>query len=145
MAYIRQKPTTTFWIVAILLTLWNAFGCYGWYLHFTLGADAMGPASDYDRRLYDALPGWYVWVYAAAVGAGLLGSLALLGRSAAARWLYVLSLIAIVVIFGYLFLTTDVVSVKGVGEAMGFPIVITLIAIFSIWFAGYARRRGWTG
>lgn len=143
MAYIRQKPTATFWVVAILLTLWNAFGCYVCYLQITRGADAMASATDYDRQLFAALPAWYFWVYAVAVGAGLLGSLALLGRSAAARWLYVLSLIAIVVMFGYVFLQTDVIAVKGAGEAMGFPIIIALIAIFSIWFAGYSRRRGW--
>jgi hypothetical protein len=143
MAYLRQRPTALFWLVAILLTLWNAFGCYAWYLQWTLGADAMGPASAYDRELYAALPGWYNWVYAIAVGAGLVGSLAMLGRSAAARWLYVLSLIAIIVMFGYLFVVTDVIAVKSAGEALGFPIVITLIAIFAIWFAGYAQRRGW--
>src|SRR3546814_5487851 len=44
MAYLQQRPTAAFRVVAILLTLWNAFGCYAWYLQWTLGADAMGPA-----------------------------------------------------------------------------------------------------
>ncbi|RIA47144.1 hypothetical protein DFR49_1713 [Hephaestia caeni] len=143
MAYLRQRPTAAFRVVAILLTLWNAFGCYAWYLQWTLGADAMGPATDYDRQLYAALPGWYNGAYAVAVGAGLLGAFALLARSAAARWLFVLSLIAIVVMFGYLFLATDVIAVKGAGTTLPFPILIALIAIFAIWFTGYATRRGW--
>lgn len=143
MAYLRQRPTTSFWAVAILLTLWNAFGCYAWYLQWTLGAEAMGPASDYERQLYDALPGWYNGVYAVAVGAGLIGSLALLGRSAASRWLFVLSLVGIAVMFGYFFAATDVIAVKGAAATLPFPILVALIAIFSIWFAGYAMRRGW--
>src|SRR3546814_19954783 len=98
------RPTAAFRWVAILLTWGNAFGCYAWYLQWTLGADAMGPATQYDRQLYAALPGWYNGVYAIAVGAGLLGSFALLTRSAMARWLFMLSLIHIIVIFGYLFL-----------------------------------------
>src|SRR3546814_5697654 len=69
MAYLQQRPTAAFRVVAILLTLWNAFGCYAWYLQWTLGADAMGPATQYDRQLYAALPGWYNGVYAIAVGA----------------------------------------------------------------------------
>ena len=145
MAYLRQKPTATFWIVAILLTLWNAFGCYQCYLHITVGPDAMPGSTDYDRQLYAALPGWYSWDFVVAVGAGLLGALALLARSAASRWLFVLSLIGIVIMFGYIFLATDLVAVKGAGQAFGFPIVIALIAIFAIWFAGYAARRGWVG
>src|SRR3546814_15568400 len=66
MAYLQQRPTAAFRVVAILLTLWNAFGCYAWYLQWTLGADAMGPATQYDRQLYAALPGWYNGVYAIA-------------------------------------------------------------------------------
>src|SRR3546814_6643910 len=79
---LQQRPTAAFRVVAILLTLWNAFGCYAWYLQWTLGADAMGPATQYDRQLYAALPGWYNGVYAIAVGAGLLGSFAMqIGRA----------------------------------------------------------------
>src|SRR3546814_7111815 len=92
----------------------------------------MGPATQYDRQLYAGLPGWYNGVYAIAVGAGLLGSFALLARSAMARWLFVLSLIAIIVIFGYLFLATDVIAVKGAAATLPFPILIALIAIFAI-------------
>src|SRR3546814_5433436 len=64
----------------------------------------------------------------------------LLARSAMARWLFVLSLIAIIVIFGYLFLATDVIAVKGAAATLPFPILIALIAIFAIWFTGYAAR-----
>src|SRR3546814_20165296 len=74
----------------------------------------MGPATQYYRQLYAALPGWYNGVYAIAVGAGLLGSFALLARSAMARWLFVLSLIAIIVIFGSLFLARS--EVRRVGK-----------------------------
>ncbi|MCM8730798.1 hypothetical protein ACFO8O_07430 [Hephaestia sp. GCM10023244] len=143
MAYLRQRPTGTFRVVVILLTLWNAFGCYTWYLHKTLGAEAMGPATDYDRQLFAALPDWYVWVYAIAVGAGLLGAIALLARSASALWLFIVSLVAIVAMFGYFFLATDVIAVKGAGATLPFPIVIALVAAFGVWFTGYATRRGW--
>src|SRR3546814_2911225 len=101
----------------------------------------MGPATQYYRQLYAALPGWYNGVYAIAVGAGLLGSFALLARSAMARWLFVLSLIAIIVIFGYLFLATDVIAVKGAAATLPFPILIALIAIFAIWFTDRKSTR----
>src|SRR3546814_15904207 len=103
----------------------------------------MGPATQYDRQLYAGLPGWYNGVYAIAVGAGLLGSFALLARSAMARWLFVLSLIAIIVTFGYLFLATDVIAVKGAAATLQFPILLALIAIFAVWFQAYPERTGW--
>lgn len=132
-----------FWIVAILLTLWGAMGCYACYLHWTLGPDAMGKATDYDRAFFATLPAWYNWVYAIAVGAGLLGGIALLARSRMAQALFLASLIAVLVQFGWLFATSDIIAAKGAGETVPFPLFITAVAAFSVWFSGYASRRGW--
>ncbi|WP_326523925.1 hypothetical protein [Sphingomonas sp.] len=142
---IRQAPRTWFWVVAIVLLLWGAMGCYACFQQFRLGAEAMGPASDYDRALYASLPAWYNWIYAVAVGAGFLGSVALLLRSGAARTLYLISLIAVLIQFGWLFATSDIVAAKGAGVVLPFPIFIACVAVFQIWFAGMASRRGWIG
>jgi hypothetical protein len=141
----RWRAPAWFYVVAILLLLWGAAGCFACYQQFRLGAEAMGPASAYDRALYAALPPWYNWVYAVAVGAGILGAAALLARSALALTLFVISLVAVLVQFGWLFLTTDIVTVKGAGTVLPFPIFIVAMAVFQIWFAGLARRRGWIG
>ena len=144
-SYIRQKPPVWFWIVAVLLLLWGAQGVFACIQQFRLGADAMGPADDYYRTLYASFPVWYNWVFAVAVGTSFLGSIALLMRSASARTLYIVSLVAVIVQFGWLFATTDMVAVRGFAATAGFPIVIVLIAAFQIWFAGLATRRGWIG
>jgi hypothetical protein len=139
----RQAVPAWYWIVAVLLTLWGAMGCYACFEQIRLGADAMGPASDYDRALHASLPGWYDYVYATAVGAGFLGGVALLVRSRTARTLFILSTIAVIVQFGYLFATTDIVATKGAGAVLQFPVFILAVALASVWFAGLARRRGW--
>lgn len=141
--YLRQKPPVWFWVVGIVLLAWGAIGVFACIQQFRLGADAMGPADDYYRALYDRLPAWYNIVYAVATGAGLLGSAALLARSPLARPLYIVSLIAVVVQFGWLFATTDMVAVRGFAATALFPILIVAIALFQIWFAGFAMRRGW--
>lgn len=142
MAYRRQAPMW-FRLVALLLMLWGVAGCYACLLQFRFGAAAMGPPSPYDVKLYAAMPVWYNWVYAVAVGAGFLGAIALLARSAFARPLFVLSLVAVVVQFGYLFATSDVIAVKGAATVLPFPAVIVVIALAEIWLAGHAIRRGW--
>ncbi|TPG14604.1 hypothetical protein EAH84_03775 [Sphingomonas oligophenolica] len=133
---------TWFRIFAVVLLAWGAAGCFAWYQQFRLGADAMGPADAYQRALYAALPVWYNAVYAVAVGTGFLGALALLARSVFARPLFVVALIAVIVQFGWLFATTDILAHRGVGAA-GFPIVIVVITGFEIWLARHAQRRGW--
>ena len=144
-SYTRQRPPAWFWIVGVILLLWGAQGCYACVQQFRLGADAMGPADDYQRALFASLPAWYNWIFAAAVGASLVGSIALLLRSAMARPLYLVSLVAVIVQFGWLFATTDILVARGFAATAIFPIIIIAVAAFQIWFAGLAVRRGWIG
>ena len=55
----------------------------------------------------------------------------------------IVSLIAIVVQFGYLFATTDIIAHKGFAMTVPFPVFIVVVAMFALWFAGLAERRGW--
>lgn len=142
--YVKQRPPGIFWTVSLLIVGWSAIGCWMCAMQIMWGADAMPEATDYDRALYAAIPVWYNAVYAVAVGASLLGGIALLARSRIARPLFIVSLIAIVIQFGYLFLTTDLIAVKGAWTAI-FPLFIAAVAVAEIWFAGYAMRRGWIG
>ncbi|MDP5279102.1 hypothetical protein Q9Q95_09215 [Sphingomonas sp. DG1-23] len=141
--WIRQRPPGWFVVVAAVLVIWGLLGCVAFYMHVTLGP-AMDPAAtDWDRAYYAALPGWFTPVYAAAVGGGLLGAIALLLRSKLALPLFLVSLIAVIVQFGYVFLGTDMLAHKGAGPTVPFPLFIAAVAAFQIWLAQFARQRGW--
>jgi hypothetical protein len=145
MATMFDRAPAWFRVVAVVLVLWGVAGCYACFQQFRLGAEAMGPASDYDRALYAALPGWYDPLYAVATGAGLLGALALLTRSRLARPLFALSLAAVIAQFGYLFLATDLIAEKGAAAVLPFPVFIAAVAAGATWLPGHATRRGWIG
>ena len=141
---IRTKPPTWFWIVAILLLLWGVGACASYVMHQRFDPD--DPANPvYDRQLYKSLPAWLNWVFAAAVGTVLAGAVALLFRVKEAVFLYVMSLIAVVIQFGWTLGATDLIAVKGWGVAIGPPLVILLFGVFGLWFAIRSRRRGWIG
>ncbi|MBW6523212.1 hypothetical protein KZ810_06840 [Sphingomonas sp. RHCKR47] len=137
-----SRAPTWFRIVSVVLLLWAIAGCYACAQQFRLGADAMGSASSYDRALYASLPVWYNAVYAVAVGCGLLGAVALLARSVLAIPLTTLSLIGVLLQFGWLFATSDIVAAKGAWTAI-FPLVIVAVAGLSVLLARHARSRGW--
>ena len=137
-----QKPPVWFTIVAVILLLWGLAGCASLYAHFAIGPDMDPNATDWDRAYYAALPMWLNVDYVIAVGAGVFGSIALLLRSKWAVTLYWVSLIAVVIQFGYIFLATDIIAVKGVWTTY-FPALIFVIALFQVWFAGMAKKRGW--
>lgn len=136
------RPPVWFWIVAVLLLLWELIGCYFCLQQFRLGADAMPGATDYDRALNASLPVWYNWIYALGVGSGALGGLALLTKKAVAKPLYVVSLVAVLIQFGYLFATTDIIAAKGVWVTY-FPAFIAVVGLFAIWVADRTIKRGW--
>lgn len=139
----KPPPPGWYYLVVGVFTLWSAIGCYFCYLQFRLGAEWMADATDYDRALYAGLPGWYNYCYAVAVGAGTLGGVVLLARSAVARPLLALSLLAVVIQFGYLFAMTDIIAHKGFLKVVPFPAFIALVAIGALWLSGLAMRRRW--
>ena len=141
----ESKPPVWFWIAAILLLLWEAMGCYACVLQIRLGAAAMGPVDDWSLKYYAGLPGWYNWIYGIATFGGLLGAVTLLLRDKRAAILFWVSLVAIIVMFGYAFVATDLIAHKGLGQVLPFPLVIAAVGALAIWFAGFAAGKGWVG
>jgi hypothetical protein len=142
-AYIRQKPPSWFWALAVVLLLWGLGGCFALYLHVTLGA-AMTPTPDAWERAYDAaLPVWFTPVYFVSIFGGVFGAVALLMRSKLAHPFFIASLAGVIVQFGYVFLGTDLIAHKGAAATVPFPLFVAAVAAFQIWFAVYAKRRGW--
>lgn len=139
----RQKPPLWFWVVVVLLLLWEAAGIAAFYVHVSIDDAALAAMPPYDRQLYLALPAWYNWVFAFAVWPALLGSLATLFRSRFARPLFIVSLVCVIVQFGWMFGGTDLIAVKGALGTVPFPFVIFLLAVVQVWLAGVAIKRGW--
>jgi hypothetical protein len=141
----RTKPPTWFWIVGVILLLWGLIGFGGFVADRMMSPSQLAQMSDYDRRLYTERPGWTIWAYGIATATGLLGAVLLLVRRGLARPLWIVSLVFVVLLFGYMLTATDLIAAKGFLGAAGFPIVIALIGVAQIWFSGVALRRGWIG
>lgn len=141
----KTRRPIWFILLAIVLALWGVAGCLSLYVHIEFGRRGMPGASAFDQQLYRSLPGWFDFVYGVAVGGGLAGAIALLLRSRAALALFVASLVAVIVQFGWVFLTTDLIAVKGAPATVPGPVLIAVIALFQIWLARLALRRGWIG
>ena len=139
----KAKPPLWFWIAGVALLLWGVSGVAAFYTSFHMTPEALAALSDYDRKLYTDRATWFILVYGVAVWAGLIGAALLLLRRRLAQPLFILSLIAVIVMFGWMFLATDIIAVKGVATAMGFPILIAVIGTFAIWLGKRAAERGW--
>lgn len=136
-----MTATRSFTIIAVILLLWNMIGMAAFIMQYTADLSALARTDPYTARIFAQMPGWAWIAYAVAVGAGTLGAILLLLRKAAAVWPFLASVIAIVVQFGYSFLGTDMLAVKG-PTTMIFPAVILLIAVAQLLYTRSLAAKG---
>jgi len=138
-----SKRPVWFVAVAIILLLWAVAGVASFGAHVFVGEKMAAEQGAWDLDYYRALPAWFAWDYALATLAALAGAIALLMRSRQAVMLYVLSLIGVVIQFGYVFVGTDLLAHKGAAATVPFPMFIVLMGCVQIVLARFAARRGW--
>lgn len=137
------KPPAWYWVVSALALLWMLFGVLAWFADLMMDESALAQMSDAQRHLYASRPQWVFVVYAIAIFSGLIGAIGLLLRKSWTIPALAVSLVAVVVQFGYTLLGMDAVRVLGAGAALPFPIVIFAIGALLLWFATHSRKSGW--
>lgn len=134
-----SKAPVWFTVGAVLLILWGLMACATLYMHFIIGPAP--DATDYDKQLYAAMPMWVNIVYVVSVLSSLASSVALLMRRSVAVPLSVVSLVGVIVQFGWMFTMTDIIAMKGVWTTY-FPAFILAVQLFQLWFANRAKGKG---
>ena len=143
MSETNTKIPTWYWIVTIILFLWNLMGIASFYMHVFITDEALAMLPDNERALYAEYPMWTSIVFAIAVFGGALGSLGLLMKRKWAKPLLVISLLAIIIQMSHSLFLTESMEVYGAVQALTMPILVILIAIYEITLANKAIRNGW--
>lgn len=138
-----SKRPLWFVAAAIILLLWAVAGVASFAAHVLVGEKMAAEQGAWDLGFYRALPAWFAWDYALATLAALAGAVALLMRSRHAVMLYVLSLVGVVIQFGYVFVGTDLLAHKGAAATVPFPMFIALMGCVQIALARVATGGGW--
>ena len=138
-----QRPMS-FRVVAAVALLWNLFGLFSFYMHFSATPDVVASWPEAQQQIAAATPRWIYAAFAIATVGGVLGSLGLLLRKRWAVPVLLLSLLGIVVQFGSVYALTPAWALSGIGGAI-LPLCIALFGLFLWWYAGKAAARGWLG
>jgi hypothetical protein len=138
-----NKPPTWYWVVAVLATLWALMGCASYLHEVTMSPADLAALPANQQEVWKAMPSWLFADFAIGVWVGLAGAVMLLLRRRIARTFYIVSLVAVIVQFGWMFTMTPILQLMGFMEAAAFPIFIFVMGIVLVWFSGYAIRRGW--
>ena len=137
-----NKPTTLFWVIGVIALIWNGLGVMS-YIGQAFMTDEMKAAlPEAERALYDNVPAWVTAAFAIAVFGGLLGCILLLMKKKAAKTVFLVSLIAIIVQMTYNLFMSKAVEVYGPGGAI-MPIMVIAIGVFLLLYSKRSIEKGW--
>jgi hypothetical protein len=111
-----------FKVVAALALLWNLLGCFAFFSDLRFSPEDLAKLPEAQQALYAARPGWAVAATAMAVFGGALGSMGLLLRKKWAFFVFLLSLLGILVQDFGLFVLAGGASLAG-------PVALVLQAV----------------
>ena len=131
-----------FMIVAVLAILWGLAGVYACYSDLTTTPAQLAKLPPAQADALTAMPAAIRGAYAVATVGGLVGGVLLAARRRWARAAFVVSLLGVIVEFGWTFGPYQGLAKLGPSAAT-FPAFIAVVCIAEIWFAGFAQRLGW--
>ncbi|MGJ8560895.1 MAG: hypothetical protein ACSHX3_11720 [Litorimonas sp.] len=137
-----KKPSIWFWVIAAILVVWNLFGCALYILDVTTTdaryAELYGDAKAAARGYY---PTWATAAFAVAVWSGLLASGFLLLRRSLSVPIFFVSLVAAILCFIPVFVSTPLRE-SGGETFWVMPTLVIAIGLFQVWFARRKRADG---
>ncbi len=137
-----NKPTTLFWIIAVAALIWNCLGVMSYIGQAFMTDEVKAALPEAERALYENIPTWVTAAFAIAVFAGLLGSIFLLARKKAARFVFLISLIAILAQMSYNLFMSRAAEVYGPGGVI-MPVMVILIGVFLLMYSKKTIEKGW--
>jgi hypothetical protein len=100
----------------------------------------MGQAS---ADSFAIMPQWQWWAYGIAVWSGTFAGAALLVRRRWAQPLFLTSLVAVVIQYGYSFGVLKIQDILGWNAAAPLPVFVIVMASLGLWFSRLAIRSQW--
>ena len=130
----------SFWVIGAIALIWNLAGVVNFFAQ--MNPDVLAAYRESERAIVEGRPAWATGAFAIATFGGALGCLLLLLRKSAAFYLFIVSLLGVIVTMIH---TLGVDIDLGPGEIVGIILMPLLVTAFLIWYAKRAKSKGWTG
>ncbi len=125
----------SFWTIGAVALIWNVMGGINFFAQ--MNADALAAYPEAARALVEGRPAWATGAFAIAVFGGALGCLLLLLRKSAAFYLFIASLLGVIVT------NIHTLGVAGSTEIWVGSVMSLAVAAFLIWYTKQAGNKGW--
>ena len=117
----------SFWLIGVIALIWNVMGCINFLMQMNSGSLANYPEAA--RSLVENRPPWATGAFAIAVFGGSLGCLLLLFKKSVAYYVFIVSLLGVIVTNIHTFGMATSTEIK-VGSLMSL-----VVAVFLIWYS----------
>lgn len=128
----------SFWFITAITLIWNAMGCINFIVQ--LNPEVIANYRDSERAIIESRPMWATIGFALGVFAGALGCLALLLRKTAANFLFIVSLVGVVVTMTH---SLGLGISYSLGDILGVLLMPLVVAAFLVWYAKLATGKNW--
>jgi hypothetical protein len=131
----------SFWVIGAIALIWNVGGVINYFVQ--MNPDMLAAYRESERAIIEGRPAWATGAFAIAVFGGAFGCLLLLLRKSAAYYLFVASLLGVIVTMihtlGMAGSTIDLTPF----EISGYIVMPLVVAAFLIWYSKRAESKGW--
>jgi len=128
----------SFWVIAAAALVWNVMGIMNYMMQ--MNAEALASFPESHRAIIDGRPAWATGGFAIAVFGGALGCVLLSLRKSAAYYLFLASLLGVIVTMIH---TLGVAGTLEPSEISMMVVMPVVVAVFLIWYSKWAEGRGW--
>jgi len=128
----------SFWVIGIFMLIWNVMGCINFIMQ--MNPDMVSSYRETEQAIIQGRPIWATIGFAIAVFGGALGCLLLLLKKSAAFYLFIASLLGVLVTMIH---TLSIGINFGVGEIIGIILMPLVVAVYLIWYSKHVESKGW--
>jgi len=141
MTSLTQKTPWHLWAVGVVAILWNAVGCFDYFMTMTKGDVYMAAAGMTEAQIafMNHSPAWMTAVWAIGVWGGLLGGVLLLLRNKLAVPVFIVSLASYVL---SLIHNLVISPMPDASEQFVMFVIIFAGCVFFMWYSMRAKNNG---
>ncbi len=131
----------SFWAIGAVALVWNVMGVINFFAQ--MNADALASFPESHRAIVVGRPAWATGAFAIAVFGGAVGCLLLLLRKPAAYYLFIASLLGVIVqLIHTLGIARSTINFSPFDISM-IILMPLVVAGFLIWYSKRAESKGW--
>ena len=137
----KIKPPVWFWVVTVILLLWNLMGLLAFIVEASMPEAVTAELNDTQLEIYNNRPSWYMFNFAIAVISATLSCILLLARKKFAVTLAVVSLISILISSAQTVSSGALDVVETVDQTLFY--LVMLLDVVLVLFAIHTSRKRW--